>query len=573
MHNLKFLLPLALLASLFAACNKDGFFSSSPTVNAAFAGRVIDESGQPIAGAQVRVGGDLATTDENGVFRLLPTRVPADDAKLMVTKIGYFEFSRAFYVEDDAMQIVTIQLLHKEQTGTVNAATGGTLQLPGGATLIFPAGAFVDERNNAYNGTVRVYARRLDHSSPDFALNMPGDLRGINQSGEQQALGNYGMVGVELQSQSGQELRIREGSEVEIHLPISAGQFANAPSEITLWHYDVEQARWLEEGTAQRVGNEYVGRVKHFTFWSFSTAFNLILLDGTVYLVDDQHPMKGAVVRLIMTSDSSRAYATTNANGKFKGGVPLGEAFIMEIQNECGEIIFTQNVGPFNEPYTLADIIVPNNGTHTVEITGKLLDCAGAPIKNGYAQVLLGNFKWVAFTGTDGTFSVSKVRCDTSVGTGVVIGFDLQNLKQSPPDTISVPPNAVAVGDLAVCDSLSEYIKFTLDNDDFVISVPVGGVLDSAGMFTYINGYSTVQQDVGISMQFASNGHPGIFTLSNLYVNTKTWNSGTSGVTIEVIEPGYAVGDPIIGTFEGTFIDQFGITHTLSGSYQVRRDW
>lgn len=376
-----------------------------------------------------------------------------------------------------------------------------------------------------------------------------------------------------MQGQAGQALRIREGSEVEIHLPISAAQFANAPSEITLWHYDIQPARWLEEGTAQRVGNEYVGRVKHFTFWSFSTAFNLIQLDGKVFLVDDQHPMKGAVVRLIMTTDSSRAYATTNANGVFKGGVPLGEAFIMEIQNECGEVIFTQNVGPFNEPYTLPDIIVPNNGTHTVELTGRLLDCAGAPIKNGYAQVLLGNFKWVAFTGTDGTFSVSKVRCDTSVGTGVVIGFDLQNLKQSPPDTISVPPNAVAIGDLAVCDSLSEFIKFTLDNDDFVISVPVGGVLDSAGMFTYLNGYSTVQQDVGISMQFASNGQPGTFTLSNLYVNTKTWNSGTGGVTIEVVEPGYAVGDPITGTFDGSFIDQFGITHTLSGSYQVRRDW
>lgn len=195
MHNLKFLLPLALLASLFAACNKDGFFSNSPSANAAFAGRVIDESGQPISGAQVRVGGELVTTDENGVFRLQPMRLSSDDAKLMVTKIGYFEFSRAYYVEDDALQIVTIQLLRKEQTGTVNGAAGGTLQLPGGASLVFPAGAFVDERNNAYNGTVRIYARRLDQSSPDFSMNMPGDLRGINQAGEQQALGNYGMVG------------------------------------------------------------------------------------------------------------------------------------------------------------------------------------------------------------------------------------------------------------------------------------------------------------------------------------------------------------------------------------------
>ncbi len=573
MHNLKFILPFALLAAVFVACNKDGSFSNSPSVDATFAGRVIDENGQAISGAQVRIEGELTTTDDNGVFRLPSMHVTADDAKLMVTKIGYFDFSRAFYVEKDAMQLVTIQLLRKDQIATVSGSAGGTVQLPGGATLVFPAGGFVDERSNAYNGTVRIFARQLDPSSPDMALSLPGDMRGINNAGEQQTLGNFGMIGVELEGQSGQSLRIRQGNEVEIHLPIMPGQFASAPSEITLWHYDVQQARWIEEGTAQRIGNEYVGRVKHFTFWSFSTAFNLVQLEGKVIFSYNLQPAKGAVVRLTMLSDSTKGYATTNANGIFKGGVPMGETFVMDILNECGEIIFTQNVGPFAQSTVIPDVIVPNNGTHTVELTGRLLDCNGAPIKNGYAQVLLGNLKWVGFTAIDGTFSIAQTRCDTSVGTGVIIGFDLQNQKQSPPDTISVPPNAVLVGDLSVCDSLGEFIKFSLDFNDYVIAVPVGGVLDSIGMRTFLNGYSTVQQDVGISMEFASNGQSGVFPLSNLYVNTLTWNSGASGVNIEVVDPGYAVGDPITGTFDGTFVDQLGITHTISGSYQVRRDY
>ncbi|MBC7773932.1 MAG: carboxypeptidase regulatory-like domain-containing protein [Phycisphaerae bacterium] len=570
---MKFLLPFALLVSVFVACNKDGFFSSSPSVNAAFAGRVMDEDGQAIGGAQVRVEGELVTTDENGVFRLHPMRVPSDDAKLMVTKIGYFEFSRAYYVEGDALQTVTIQLLRKEQIGTVNGASGGTIQLPGGARLVFPAGAFVDERRNDYKGTVRIFARRLDQSSPDFALSMPGDLRGINLAGDQQTLGNYGMVGVELQGQSGQELRIGQGSEVEIHLPIAAGQFASAPSEITLWHYDVSKARWIEEGKAQRVGNEYVGRVKHFTFWSFSTAFNLVELKGKVFLVDDQHPFNGAVVRLTMISDSTKGYALTNANGSYKGGVPMGETFVLEVLNACGEVLYSESVGPFDVATAAPDILVPGSGTQTVEVTGRLLDCTGAPIKNGYAQVLLGNFKWIGFTATDGTFKISKLRCDTSAGTGILIGFDLQNQRQSPPDTIAVPPNALAVGDLAVCDSLYEFIKFSLDYNDFVIAVPVGGIKDNGGMRTFLNGYSTAQQDVGISIEFANDGQAGTFSLTNLYVNTLTWNSGASGVSIEVVEPGVAVGDPIIGTFDGTFVDQLGVTHTLTGSYQVRRDY
>ena len=56
-------------------------------------------------------------------------------------------------------------------------------------------------------------------------------------------------------------------------------------------------------------------------------------------------------------------------------------------------------------------------------------------------------------------------------------------------------------------------------------------------------------------------------------MNTLTWNSGTNGVTIEVVDPGYAVGDLISGMFDGSFVDQLGFSHTLSGTYQVRRDY
>lgn len=573
MQNFKLLLPFVLLVGLFAACSKDSFFTNNPSVNTAFAGRVVDENGQAISGVQVRVGGDLSTTDANGVFRLDAQRVPSDNAILMVSKIGYFEFSRALYVSGDALQTLNIQLLRKEQSGSLNAAIGGTVTMPGGASLVFPAGAFVDQRGNAYNGMVRVFARKLEHSATLFAWSMPGDLRGINLAGDEQTLGNYGMLGVELQGQAGQALHIRPDNEVEIQLPISPAQLTKAPSEISLWHFDVQEARWKEEGRAKRNGSMYVGRVKHFSFWSFSTAFNLVLLEGRVFLIDDQHPLAGAVVRLTMTSDSSMAFATTKSNGHFKGAVPLGEIFIMDVLDECGEVLFTQNIGPFDLNTALPNVIVPNFGTNNVSITGRLIDCTGVPIKNGYAQVLIGNFKWVAFTAPDGSFILNKTHCDTSVATGTLVGYDLQNLLQSATDTISVPPNTIAADDIIVCDGLDEYIRFSLDYNDFVIAAPVGGVLDNGGMRTFLNGYSSAQQDVGISMEFASSGQTGTFPLSKLYVNTLTWNTGVSNVSIEVLEPGYVVGDYMVGSFEGTFTDQFGVKHELTGSYQVRRDY
>lgn len=570
MQYLTRLLPFALLILLISACQKEAFHSYSPKITASFAGQVLDEDNQPLEGAQVRLGGELAITDKNGVFRLPASRIPADDAKIMVSKIGYFDYSRALYVASDALQTLTIKLLAKAQTGTVSGADGGSIQLPGGGQLIFPAGAFADDRGKVYNGIVSVFGKSIN---PQSAQLIPGDGRAISREGEALALGHYGVLGVELFGQNGHELRIREGANVTIKWPIPAGQLGSAPQQIGLWYYSVQEARWMEDGVAERVGNEYVGTVNHFTFWSFSTAFNLVTLEGKVFLVDNQHPMKGVVVRLTMASDSTKGVATTNNNGFFKGGVPKGESFILEILNECDEVIHTMDIGQINDNTVLPDIMVASLGSDAVEVSGKLVDCNGAPIPNGYAQVLLGNFKWVAFTAIDGSFSINKLRCDTTAGTGVVIGFDLQNNKQSAPDTLTVPPNSVALGDLAVCDSLYEYIRFSLDYNDYVIAVPVGGVRDSLGMRTFLNGYSSVQQNVGISMEFACDGNPGSFPLSNLYVNTHTWNSGVNGVIVELIEPGFAPGDPIIGVFDGTFVDQLGFTHTLSGSFQVKRDY
>ncbi|MBN8677323.1 MAG: carboxypeptidase regulatory-like domain-containing protein [Chitinophagales bacterium] len=560
-----------LLAFLATSCQKDLFSShNSPSVNADIAGQVLDENNEPISGAQVRVDGELAITDANGVFRFASMRVPADNATIMVSKIGYYDFSRALYVASDALQTVTVKMLAKTQTGTISGANGGSIQLPDGTELIFPAGAFADDRGSDYNGTVRVYGKSVN---PKTAQLVPGDGRATNREGAEMSLGHYGVLGVELFGQSGQELRIRQGAEVTIKLPIPAGQLSSAPSQVSLWYYNLQEARWVEDGVAERVGNTYVGTVNHFTFWSFSTAFNLVTLEGKVFLVDNQHPMKGVLVRLTMASDSTKGIATTNANGFFKGGVPKGESFILEVVNECDEVIHTLDLGQIDDNTVLPDILVANIGSQAVEVTGKLVDCSGAPIPNGYAQVLLGNFKWVAFTSIDGTFSISKLRCDTTTGTGVVIGFDLQNDKQSAPDTITVPPNSVALGDLAVCDSLYEFIKFSLDFNDYTIAVPVGGVRDSLGMRTFLSGYSTVAQNIGISMEFDCDGNPGSFPLSNLYVNTLTWNSGASGITVELVDPGVALGDPITGTFDGTFVDQLGLTHTLSGSFQVRRDY
>lgn len=73
MKNWKFPLSLLLLLpALWLACTKNDVTPDGPDVVVTFAGQVLDENNQPLAGADVSVGIASAVTDANGMFRLQP---------------------------------------------------------------------------------------------------------------------------------------------------------------------------------------------------------------------------------------------------------------------------------------------------------------------------------------------------------------------------------------------------------------------------------------------------------------------------------------------------------------------
>ena len=235
MKNLKVALIGMLLLSALSwwACKKDNTIAGGKIVDVAFAGRVIGEDGLAIAGAQIHVGDETVLTNDDGVFKTAKVKLPDNNAILTINKNGYFDFSRAYFVEDDALQTVTIQLLRKVQVGSFNNVSGGTINIPGGPTLKFPANA------TDASGSIKVFARYLNPADAELGRFMPGDLRAINAGGDEQTLATFGMVAVELEGTFG-TTQIAAGKEVELSMPILATQAADAPAEIALWYFDTE---------------------------------------------------------------------------------------------------------------------------------------------------------------------------------------------------------------------------------------------------------------------------------------------------------------------------------------------
>lgn len=567
MKNLKVTLTGLLLVSIVSwwSCNQDPRNLESRLVDVAFAGRIIDENGAPVIGAQVQAGTETVTTDDNGVFRTKKVRLPDNNAILKITKNGYFNFSRAYFVEDEALQTVTIQLLRKVLVGSINNASGGTVNVPGGPTLKFPANS-VD-----VSGSIQVFARYLNPTDPLLNLFMPGDLRAIAAGGGDQTLATFGMVAVELEGSAG-PAQIASGMEVELTMPIVAGQSAQAPAEIALWHFDTDQARWIEEGTAQKTGNTYVGKVKHFSFWNCDVGLPLVQLSGTIYVGDEQHPLANATVILTTTASLWPGYGYTDANGHFSGGVIENAEMILTVQfyGQCGaDVLYTQTVGPFNSATELPPIIIPGSLIGLTNFSGVLKNCTGGPVSNGYIRI--GNN--VSFADENGQFSYSLLNC-ISTTTVQTQAFDFDNLKESPLQTVVLPSSGgdVDLGDITVCASLDEYIEYTLDGNNFTIADPEGYVIDSVGAPTLIYLISFNGTTTNIYLGFNAE-QAGTYSLNDFSVNNlNAYPIQNSNLTTDLTNFPSQSGDYFIGTFGGTFQAEQGGTHTVSGNYRVKRE-
>ncbi len=411
-------------------------------------GVVKNELGGPVSGATVRAGcgaGVSATTDHFGVFLLQGVTVYDGLAHVSVEKEGYFTGSRSFVPGENADQAISqvhITLLQKNMAGTVQSASGG--QVTGeGVTIQFPANAFV-QNGQAYNGPVSVYLNHINPTSDDLHNQMPGMLMGV-QDDQPQLLYSYGMAGVELTDAAGNAVQLASGSSATVRFPVMSTQQADAPASIPLWWFDEDLGYWVEEGEAQRVGNEYIGQVAHFSWWNCDVPGNFVLLKGTVIDQSTGSVLIDAQVRLI-SSTMGTGTTYTNGLGEVTGLVPTNQVLTLQVWLPCGPfgtsaLVHEEVVGPFIAESALM-VLVDNVSLKFV--MGQVVDCSSAPVESGYI--------WVneqPMFSVEGAFGFTT--CANSVALRAV---DLLTVNVSELATFQLLADTVDVGDLVACTPL-----------------------------------------------------------------------------------------------------------------------
>lgn len=440
---------LVVIFFTYNSCKKDDVSENNSTSNASqyfgntvsitAKGRIIDANGNGIAGAIVKGGSSLDTTDIMGVFQLSSFVAYENLGCVTVEKPGFFKGVRSFVPKSGGNELL-IRLLTKSNIGTINSVNGGTVTASS-IKLTLPANG-VQLNNAAYNGAVNVAIKHINPTSSTFFEEMPGSLVGVDGN-QSSVLTSYGMVGVELTDNSGQKLQIANGKTAEVRFEVPASLLSSAPATIDLWSLDEVNGYWKKEGAATLVNNEYVAQVSHFSFWNCDVQTSCVHITGQVVFNQNHLPVAGATVTISSLNDGARA-DITNSQGVFSGAVPLGQSLVLTISIQCNGSpinVYSSNIGPFAFNTSLTQIQIAPLSTSI--ISGTILGCNNQPLTNSYISI---NGK-ILFT-NNGLFTA------TSCGNAVAISsFSFNPFVMGQTQTISLI-GGVQNTSLHVCDSL-----------------------------------------------------------------------------------------------------------------------
>lgn len=353
-----FYAALNILMVCLAACNPEEEtpkneiedpLKPEPVITTTISGVVVDEQGFPVSNAEILIEGETTSTDEVGGFLLNEIEVPGNRCVVRASKEGYFPASRAHDPAENSKTDVRLVLMASPVTHTFDAASGISATVDGGSLVEIAANSLATESGESYSGPVNMSVRYLDPAAGNFGVLVPGgDMVATREDQTTSILYSYGILRVTMRGEGDQPLQLAAGTTSTLTMAIPASQAATAPETIPLWYFDESKGVWVEDGTAQKEGDKYVGTVTHFTDWNCDDPTEGATIIGR--LIDcDGNPAWGQVEFGQIATDPQSYTETGESDGRFNRRVPDGVQLTVVIsdplmispltQNERGKVI------------------------------------------------------------------------------------------------------------------------------------------------------------------------------------------------------------------------------------------
>ena len=542
-------------------------------------GKVIDNNNNAVTGATVKAGSNTTTTDNRGLFRFNNIQLDKYSAVITVEKSGFFKGYRVFSASPNNTNFVKLKLVPKTIIGSIDAVAGGSVSLPDNSKITLPASGIVVRSNNqSYSGSVKVYAEVIDPASADISQIVPGSFQGTDAANNRVTLKSYGMLAVELEGNSGEQLQIAAGKTAKLKFTIPSSLRSTAPATIPLWSVDETTGLWKQEGNATKGTDYYEGDVSHFSFWNCDVSTPTIFLELNLKTVEGSLPF--TQVKITRVNSGGATYGYTDSTGHVGGLVPKNEPLLLEVFSNCNQPVFSQNIGPYSSNTNLGTITVTIPPINYLQITGSAVNCSNQPVINGNAMIYYDGHLYNKPI-SNGNFSLTVTRCSNSNATIEVVVVDNIGNEQSSIWSGSASSGTASTGTLSACGTSSvSFFNYTLDGTNYSLStattdsffVSTGNATSQPA--TLIMAFKKSQPNINIDF-YTQGGAVGTFPVMFMTANQYGDSSITLVTPFNVTFTSYGVvGQFIEGSFTGQFREILNNNlHNVSATFRVRRSY
>jgi hypothetical protein len=250
-------------------------------------------------------------------------------------------------------------------------------------------------------------------------------------------------------------LQIADGKKATLTMAIPSSLTATAPATIPLWYFDETTGLWKEEGSANKVGNQYIGEVAHFSYWN----------------CDNPHPHLPYHCRLVYSDGSPAAnvevvlsemnyygggtnHGFTDENGEIFGGVQANAQVMMVVNgvsfSNC-TIYYNNTFSTTSVPVDMGNIILNTSVASAAHVSGTLKNCDNSVITNGRIIYFENNQYHICYTNTNGEFNYNTTICFPMPS--VFYGQDLTNNTQATPAYFTLNPGNNIINPILICSN------------------------------------------------------------------------------------------------------------------------
>ncbi len=545
-----------------------------PTVliESALRGKVVDEGGVPLANVALQIENEIAFTDANGVFHIVKAEVKKSGSLIKATATGFFTASSNINFTADGGSYVQLTMLEKETPELIQSSVGGSFTNSQGVKVTIPANSIVDQNNNAYNGTVNVYTRHLNPLDENLGAIMPGDLNASGENGEALALETYGMVMIELESESGMPLEINDNAKFDLEIPIPAELLDDAPGVIPLWFFNLEEEEWLLTGSCDKVGNSYHCSVPYTGSWNCDVDLPAICLSGQIYNSDSTF---AAYVQVIVEDLSNNFiyWGYTDSLGYFCGSVPQGAPLQITIKDLCDNTVYTESIGPYANDFELADIYLDDViNQFMIKVMGSIMHCLSNDVANGHLAV--------RYPGNISIYPITAGGFAADLTFNCVDFPDLEISAYSNRQRNSTIVNNfndfadIDLGLQPTCEELPDSFGLTINNLNYWTAPTQWYFEDNSSTnWLVLEGLSAAGK---FTLDLKDYSGTGQYT-SNVFIRVENEvpfpdlpfiNTSSPNVTVDITVDD---GEYIEGTIVGNYTDGGGVPITLDGQFRIRK--